>query len=69
MEYIPVNNEFNTSTVQRESQTFFDYTGTWEWKSSILIESGIKNLLNLTDEKYGPFIGRTYYIKFTYIVN
>ena len=29
---------------------------------------GIKNILNQINTTYGPFIGRTYYFKFSYLI-
>ena len=68
MEYIPSENVYQTSSTKRKSQYYLNYSSTWDVQSSFTIESGIKNILNQINTTYGPFIGRTYYLKFNYLI-
>ncbi len=69
MEYIPATNEYITSEKLRNSQIFLELTTVWNWKAGLALESGVKNILDVTDDKYGPFIGRLYYLKINYSLN
>ena len=63
MEYIPIENTYKTSEIKRKSQYYLHFYNTWEIKKIISIESGINNIMDQVNITYGPFIGRTYYIK------
>ena len=63
MEYVPENNNYITSDIKRKAQYYINYHNTWNLNKTIIIKSGIKNILNEIDTTYGPFIGRVYYLK------
>ena len=64
----PSDNIYQTSNIKRKSQYFVNYTSTWDVQPAFSIENGIKNIFKQVDTTYGPFIGRSYYIKCNYII-
>ncbi|MBT3251887.1 MAG: TonB-dependent receptor [Candidatus Marinimicrobia bacterium] len=68
-EYDPFDGEYIKSDKYRGSQFLVDYTANVKLFNNFSLDVGIKNINNVTNEKYGPFIGRTYFTQINYKLN
>lgn len=60
-EFIVLTQQLELS--DREGYLMLDVDGHYNLRPWLKISSGIKNLFNETDERYGPFFGRTFYLE------
>lgn len=65
-EFDPETEVYILSDKFRKSQYLLDYTVTLNLFTNFDLDAGIKNINDVTDEKYGPFIGRTYFAQINY---
>jgi len=66
--YTPSFHDIETGNWEKEEKDrkgymIIDISGNYTLKNYIKITSGIKNVSNLIDNDYGPFIGRSFYFE------
>jgi len=60
-EFIVLTQQLELST--RNGYVMMDIDGHYNIKPWLKVSTGMKNVLNVTDKRYGPFFGRTLYIE------